>query len=197
MKANKPIFGLFALALTVAVIGAGTTKAQSDQDHSVHHPNAPQAETTPVTPAPQGGMQGGAPGMMGGNMQQMMERMGQMGREEMGGAMGMMRFDHIEGRIAFLRAELGITDAQQPQWNAFAEALRTQASTMRTMHAQMMQGGMPINWLDRLTRHERMLSARLDAMKAIEGPARALYGVLSPEQQSKADNLMSRPMGGM
>lgn len=208
MNTTKSAFGSFALAFAIAVLGAGPARAQSDQDHSVHNPDAAQAQSTQAMPAPGNGMsgmgiQGGKPGMMGGNMQQMMgmmqmmEHIGQMGREEMGGPMGMMRFDHIEGRIAFLRAELGITDAQQPQWDAFADALRKQASTMRTMRTQMMQGGMPTNWLDRLTRHERMLSARLDAMKAIEGPARALYGVLSPEQQSKADNLMGRPMGGM
>ena len=35
--------------------------------------------------------------------------------------------DHIEGRIAFLKAELKITDAQLPQWNTFADALRSDA----------------------------------------------------------------------
>ncbi|MBS0558589.1 MAG: Spy/CpxP family protein refolding chaperone [Proteobacteria bacterium] len=143
------------------------------------------------------------PGMMGGNtqqmmgMMQMMERMEQMGPGGMAGPMGMMRFDHIEGCIAFLRAERGVTDAKQPQWDAFADALRKQASAMTMMREQMVQGGMLTNWPDRLTRSERMLSARLDALKAIEGPARALYGVLSPEQQSKSDNLMGRPMEGM
>ena len=34
---------------------------------------------------------------------------------------------HLEGRIAFLRTELGITDAQMPLFNAFAEALRAAA----------------------------------------------------------------------
>ena len=40
-----------------------------------------------------------------------------------GGMMGMMGMmgmgGHTEGRIAFLKAELKITDAQTPQWNAF------------------------------------------------------------------------------
>ena len=33
----------------------------------------------------------------------------------------MMPFQHTEGRIAFIKAELAVTDAQSPQWNAFAE----------------------------------------------------------------------------
>ena len=31
------------------------------------------------------------------------------------GAMG-MPFEHVEGRIAFLQTEIGITDAQREQW---------------------------------------------------------------------------------
>ena len=34
----------------------------------------------------------------------------------------MMPFAHTEGRIAFLKAELGVTDAQTSQWNAFANS---------------------------------------------------------------------------
>jgi uncharacterized small protein (DUF1192 family) len=127
-------------------------------------------------------------------MQGMHERMAQ---GEMGGQMGMMRLDHIEGRIAVLKAELGITEAQQPQWNAFADALRAQAGKMQPMHAQMMQGGMPQTWPDRLTFMEHMLSAGLDAVKAMEEPVRALYAVLSPEQQNKANELVGHRMGGM
>ena len=53
----------------------------------------------------------------------MMQMMGMMGR----GTDGMATIDRIEGRIAFLRAELKITDAQADAWNGFADALRTNA----------------------------------------------------------------------
>jgi len=36
--------------------------------------------------------------------------------------------DHIDGRIAYLKAELKITEAQDPLWNAFADALRSSAA---------------------------------------------------------------------
>jgi LTXXQ motif family protein len=38
---------------------------------------------------------------------------------------------HLEGRIAFLRAELGITEAQASQWEAFAQAMRDSASKLK------------------------------------------------------------------
>ena len=34
---------------------------------------------------------------------------------------------HVEGRLAFLKTELKITDAQLPLWNAVADAVRANA----------------------------------------------------------------------
>jgi hypothetical protein len=147
----------------------------------------------------QGGMMdSGQGGMMGGDMQPMMRMMHErMAREEMDGPMGMMHLDHIEGRIAFLKTELGITDAQKPQWDAFADALRTQAGRMKSVREEIMQGRAPETWPDLLGREEHMLLVRVNALKAIEEPARALYAALSPEQQKKANELMRHPMGGL
>ncbi|PWC70184.1 hypothetical protein TSH20_07215, partial [Azospirillum sp. TSH20] len=118
-----------------------TTPVQG-QDHQAHHPGGTtttQAQPAPApTPAqPSQGGQPAMPGMMGqqsgqsnrvgsgmmgpGMMEQMMPMMRQMMMDQQGG-MG-LPFEHVEGRIAFLKAELGITDAQAPQWNAFADTL--------------------------------------------------------------------------
>ncbi len=192
MKTSTGIAGLFALTLATTAVSTNHSWAQSDQDHSAHHPGDAPAQVMPDKPAP--GMadpKGGMPGMMGGDMQPMMHMMQErMAGEQMGGPMGMMGSEHIEGRIAFLRAELGITDTQQAQWTTFADALRTQAENMKAMRGQMMQGGMPASWPDRLALEEHMLSGRLDALKAIAAPGRALYTALSVEQQKKADELM-------
>ena len=66
-----------------------------------------------------------------GGMPMMRMMMGQNG-------MSMMA-KHIEGRIAFLKTELKITDAQLPLWNAFAQAMRDDASTMQAMPHPMME----------------------------------------------------------
>jgi hypothetical protein len=60
---------------------------------------------------------------------------GAMGGMPIMGMMGMMMAmmemsGHIEGRIAFLKTELKITETQMPQWNAFVEALRGNAGRM-------------------------------------------------------------------
>jgi hypothetical protein len=71
--------------------------------------------------------QGGQPGMMGGGMDQIMPMM----RAMMADRDGMM-FEHVEDRLAALRTELKITDAQMPQ-------LRLAAKTMDGVHQRMVQ----------------------------------------------------------
>jgi hypothetical protein len=120
--------------------------------------------------------QGGGPGMMGRRA---------------------MMFDHVEGRIAFLKAELKITEAQTAPWEHFADALRANAGAMKTMHQQMMQGGIPATLPDRLDFREKMLSAHLDALKAFRAAVEPLYASFSEDQRRTADELMLRHMGMM
>jgi hypothetical protein len=145
-------------------------------------------------------MRGDAQATTGGDMKmmQMMQMMqAGMAAEGMGGPMGMMDLDHIEGRLAFLRTELGIADAQQPQWTQFADAVRAQAGVLQAMRLKLRQDGRPERLPERLALVQQVLSNRLEAVKAIQGPALSLYAVLSPEQQQKADDLMGHRMGGM
>ena len=125
-------------------------------------------------PMAQGGMSsGGGMPMMGGP-----SHMGMMGMA-----------DHIEGRIAFLREELKITEAQMPQWNTFADALRANARQMKEMSATMMGGGMmgqghaSVSALDRLDHMEKMMSAMVEAVKGTKAALAPLYAVLTDEQK--------------
>ncbi len=150
---------------------------------------------------------GGQPGMMM-NMDQMRSMMGQ--QDGQSGMMSMMRqmmmgqqaamglpFEHVEGRIAFLKAELKITDAQAPQWNAFADTLRSNAKAHQAVHEQMTKGGMLSSWPDRLVFQQKALSTRLDAVKALDAAAKPLYAVLTDDQRKLADKLLTGPMGMM
>jgi len=157
--------------------------------------------TSPIAaqPAPQGL----GPGMMGpgGQVPPQMPG-GMMGMMGQGGMMGMMAMaDHVEGRIAFLKTELRITDAQMSQWNAFADALRANAQRMSEMRNEMMQGGMSaqsgasVNAPDRLDRMEKMMTAITAAVKSTKSALAPLYAVLTDEQKKMADQLIHEPMG--
>jgi hypothetical protein len=140
-------------------------------------------------------MSGGGMGMMSGGMGMMSGGMGQMMMAMMGDRGGMMA-DRVDTRLDALKDQLKITEAQTPQWNRFAEVLRSTASSMSGMQ-QMMQGGMPASLPERLDLHEKMLSAHLDRVKDIEAALSPLYAVLSDEQKKLADQLIMSPMGMM
>lgn len=141
------------------------------------------------------------PTMQGGTMPMMrgMEQGGTMPMMGMG-IMGMA--DHIEGRIAFLKAELKITDSELPQWNTFADALRNNARRVAEMRGLMMRGGMTgqpttLAAPDLLDRMEKMITAMLEVVRSGKAALGPLYAVLSDEQKKVADTLLRGPMGMM
>lgn len=141
-----------------------------------------------------GPMMGGGSGMMGrweGHRGSMMGGRGPGRRAMMGGPA-----EFIDGRIAFLRAELKITDQQKPLFDAYAAALRTTAGTMQAMHERMWSRDLPDPMPERLQWHIDAVTSRLEALKAVKVAVVPLYEALSKEQKETADDLMS-PMGLM
>ncbi len=150
--ANRFLAGAAAAALAIGLVLGGAASAQTaqNQDHEAHHPDgtasppapapAPPAASTPRSGMPMpgmggpGGQQGGAPGMMGGDMGRMMQMM----HRQMAARHAMRPFERIDGQLAYYRAELRITDAQQPQWNAFADAIRAAAGGLKQAVTQAM-----------------------------------------------------------
>jgi hypothetical protein len=196
-----------AAALLATTISAAT--AQTADDHAAHHPEAAAgaggcSHGTGCAPGDVAGsgmtgsemlkkgmgamMGGGAGAMMGGDMGPMMSMVQ--------GGTAMAPFSHVEGRIAFLKAELAVTDAQTPQWNAFADAYRENAKVMRDSMASMTQPG-PANAADRSEAMVKMMSARLDALRAVAAAEKALDAVLSDSQRSTADELLGSPIMGV
>ena len=138
-------------------------------------------------------------------MEQMMPMMRMMQMMQMGngmtprseGGMEMMPGRHVEGRIAYLKAELAITDAQLPQWNAYTDAMRAGAKSMQTAMAANMGSGMPAAAPARSDAMIAMMTSRLETMKATAAAGKALYAVLTDAQKKTADDLMMSRMGGM
>lgn len=146
------------------------------------------------------GMMMGQGGMMGGMMGSGMMGSG-MGPGMMGGGCGMMMGGfaaddepdtYVDGRVAFLEAELAITQDQQGVWKDYADALRSNAGVMVSMHRKMrdamgQQDTAPTAWLDL---HIGMMRSRLAALEALKPATEALYVALTPEQKRKADRLL-------
>lgn len=156
----------------------------------------PQPETEMMGPGMGRGMM--REGMMApGIMEEGMGRGGMMGM--MGGGcpmMGMMMGrggpapSFAEGRIAFVKAELAITDPQSTVWDAYAAALRKNLESMQTMHKTMMGAAQPISPVERLDLHISTIESRLQSLKEVKPALAALYAALSEDQKKKADDLL-------
>lgn len=192
------------LALGIASGALAQAPAANDADHGAHHPDTAQTAPPPAPqPAPgrgapaaagPAGMMGGPGGMMGGDMGRMM---GQMMQQRMAAA-AMQPFRRIEGQLAYFRAELRITDAQAPQWNAFADAVRAQSERLRAATQSAMSGGPgPLPAPQQMERRMALLTAHLEAMRAVSAAAGPLYAALSEEQRRAADELMAEHLRGM
>lgn len=187
-----------AVVVAAAFLWVAPALGQSVQDHEAHHPDggAAVAQQQPAQPAAPPAARTG-PGMMGGNMM----GQGQAGPAGMMPMMNMMMgaqsgVEHIEGRLAFIKAELKITDTQAQQWNAFAEAVRGNAGSMAEMRKSMMGSqGAPATLPERLAREDKLVAAHLAALKKTEEAVAQLYGVLTDDQKKVADTIVVGPMG--
>jgi LTXXQ motif family protein len=201
---------MMTMALVLAALSTGA-QAQAPAAGDPHHP--PQTATPapapaqPTPPASQPGM-GGSQGMMGGmpmmntmgDMSMHMRMMRMMGM--IGPDAGMATIDHVEGRIAFLRAELKITETQASAWDAFAAALRMNAQKLGEVRAAMMPqpgaGQQPEPTIAaRLDLQERWLLARLEGTRTIKSAFTNLYGMLSDHQKKIANELLAPHLGMM
>ena len=175
--------GKFCILLTAAsLILAGGALAQQ----SPAEPQAP-ARGQPGAMMDPGMMR---PGMMGhGDWAPWMMGLGR--HHEMMMAPGMIQA-FAEGKLAFLKSLLGITEAQSGPWTAFADVVRAQAKSMaESQQKRVPTPGQPEltmpQWVDL---HLQMMEEHLAAMKKIKPALDALYQVLTPEQRQKADQLI-------
>lgn len=126
--------------------------------------------------------------------------MGGMGHHRMGGDMGWSSMGrgpmmmgspaNVEGRLAYLKAELGITEAQTKAWDGYASAAKSRMSVMFGMHDTTMQAMQSGTATARLEAHVKHMEAVTEALKALKPATDALYAVLTTEQKAKADVLL-------
>jgi len=194
MKGLMMATALMLAATTTA--GWAQAPAATDQVHPPQTATPAPAQAQPSPPPAQPGPQGMTGGMPMMNMMGMMQTMGMMGA----GMGGMATIGRVEGRIAFLHAELKITEGQTSVWNAFADALRANAQKLGEVRASMMPkpGAAPQQvptMADRLDRQERWLLARLEGTRTMKSAFTKLYDALSDDQKKTANEILAPHMG--
>jgi hypothetical protein len=111
--------------------------------------------------------------------------------------------ERVEARLAYVKTALKITDAQQSQWDAYANVARKNAQDME-QRFQSRHHGEPgharhqrTNAIERLERAQSFLAeavTRVNQLLAVEKP---LYAALSPEQQEVADVVLNQHLQSM
>lgn len=187
---------IFAVAAALVVAGAVIAPAGAQDQSPQQSPSAGSM----MGNGPRGMMGNGmmgygmGPGMIGGGMGPGMMGWGGS-REAMCSAMA----GHIEGRLAYLKAELKVTQAQEPLWTSYAAAARDNAKTMLAHCTAMMgrRGASTASLPDRLDQREQLMATHLEAIRAMNKALKPLYAALSDSQKQAADQLFSGPMGMM
>lgn len=102
---------------------------------------------------------------------------------------------YIDGQLAFIKAELKITEAQTPKWDAYAEAYRNAVQHMEKNCAMLT--GQGVNLLamaetltTRLDNEERRLALPYETLQTVKKAVLPLYSALSNEQKKKADQII-------
>ena len=96
----------------------------------------------------------------------------------------------VEGRIAFLKAQLKITPAQEAQWQQVEAAMRDNAKTLDQTNTTARQNRGNMDAVQRLELREQFATVRADNDARLLTAFKPLYASLSPEQQQMANQLV-------
>jgi len=185
----RPTQTLSFATVILAAFSIGAVAQTVDAHHPAKAGDQPAA-TQPANLAPADQMGAMMAGMMVQMpMMQMMKAM--QGQDTMG---GLDLTERVEGRIAFLKAELAITDKQADTWNAFADALRAYSAALKSAQPAGMDTMVP-DLVARLDQSEMHLSVELDGVRGLKASLAPLMTVLSADQQTTAAELLPVQMG--
>ena len=103
---------------------------------------------------------------------------------------------HIDGRIAFMKAELKITPAQEAAFEKVAQVMRQNDQERRQRFQEMRgQRDQPRSAVQRMEVRARFAAIQAQHTDRLLAAFRPLYDSLSPEQKKAADDLMTPHMG--
>jgi uncharacterized protein YhaN len=98
----------------------------------------------------------------------------------------------VEGRIAYIKAVLGITPAQESAFNGLADAIRANAKARADAWEQVRANlDKPKNAVDRLEMRVQMIKMREAGQERVLSAFKPLYAALTPDQQKIADRVLA------
>jgi protein CpxP len=99
----------------------------------------------------------------------------------------------VEQSVKELHAQLKITQAQEPQWQPFAQAMRENALDV---DQTLTQRGQQTNAVQEMEAAEKLAEAQVKHLQKMLPVFQTLYAALSPEQKKRADEIFRAPPEG-
>jgi len=96
--------------------------------------------------------------------------------------------DRVEQHIASLHKTLGITAAEEPQWNQFAQVMRDNATAMTQGFQDRATKISTMNAVDNMQSWAQISAQRAQDMQKLATAFQTLYATLTPAQQKAADD---------
>ena len=102
---------------------------------------------------------------------------------------------HIEGELAFLKAELKVTDAQSKHWDAFADSVRQSVKNMSEINMAPPASGATRNIVETMQMRDKYLKTRSEGLANILEKFKPLYESFTSDQKTSADQLVPMHLG--
>jgi hypothetical protein len=104
--------------------------------------------------------------------------------------------ESVDQRIHALQDQLGITAAQMPQWNAFAQAMRDNATSTDELFHPRASAVASMNALQNMQSYAHVVRAYAADIDRLATAFQALYNSLSDQQKQTLDALFRRQAAG-
>ena len=99
---------------------------------------------------------------------------------------------YVETRIKSLHDELKITAAEEPKWQAVADAMRDNAQAVGALVSDRAKKAKSMNAVDNLKSYEAIAQAHLDGIQKLLPAFEALYADMPAAQKKIADTVFNR-----
>jgi hypothetical protein len=103
----------------------------------------------------------------------------------------MLPGQRVAGQIAYLKAELKITPAQESLWSPVAQAMRDNAQALDQAILRARQEKKPLDAVQRIALRESFAKTRSENEARFLASFKPLYAALSPAQQQAANELFA------
>jgi periplasmic protein CpxP/Spy len=101
--------------------------------------------------------------------------------------------DRVEARITELHSELKITPAEETQWDAFADVMRSNATAVNQAYTDRSTKISTMNAADNMSSYAALTMQHAQNLQKLAASFQTLYASLSPDQQKTADQVFRGP----